>query len=227
MEIKFGLISADSHAAFDREAFTSRMSANKWGDKIPQVVEVEAGGRPIHRWALYGTATKAGFGFGVCNCPALMGEPFPTYPDRWEDVPPMAYDPAERLKALDTDHVDGEVLFPNPPGGAFHVYGDPDFERDCVRAYNDALSDWTKVSDRYTPLASVPLLSDPAEIAREIERAVEGGHRGVNLIGQMPKGLPHLTDPHWFPMWDACQSLGVPMHFHGSASLVTGASAKK
>ncbi len=229
MEIKFGLISADSHAAFDREAFTSRMSASKWGDKIPQVVEVEAGGRPIHRWALYGTATKAeaGFGFGVCNCPALMGEPFPTYPDRWEDVPPMAYDPAERLKALDIDHVDGEVLFPNPPGGAFHVYGDPDFERDCVRAYNDALSDWTKVSDRYTPLASVPLLSDPAEIAREIERAVEGGHRGVNLIGQMPKGLPHLTDPHWFPMWDACQSLGVPMHFHGSASLVTGASAKK
>ena len=37
MELKFGLISADSHVAFDRNAFTSRMSRTKWGDKIPHV----------------------------------------------------------------------------------------------------------------------------------------------------------------------------------------------
>src|ERR1044071_1900238 len=37
MEVKFGLISADSHAGFDRDDFTSRMSASKWGDKIPHV----------------------------------------------------------------------------------------------------------------------------------------------------------------------------------------------
>ncbi|MCH6553711.1 MAG: hypothetical protein IH793_06085 [Acidobacteria bacterium] len=35
MEIRYGRISADSHAAFDRDDFTSRMSAGKWGDRIP------------------------------------------------------------------------------------------------------------------------------------------------------------------------------------------------
>ena len=36
MEIRYGLISADSHAAFDRDAFTTRMSAVRWADKIPR-----------------------------------------------------------------------------------------------------------------------------------------------------------------------------------------------
>ena len=35
MEVKFGLISADSHAGFDRSDFLNRMSAAKWGDRIP------------------------------------------------------------------------------------------------------------------------------------------------------------------------------------------------
>ena len=36
----------------------------------------------------------------VANCPALMGEPFPTYPKRWDEVPKASYDPLERLKVL-------------------------------------------------------------------------------------------------------------------------------
>ena len=38
-----------------------------------------------------------------------------TFPQRWDEVPSLVYDPAERLKALDDDGVDGEVLFPNDP----------------------------------------------------------------------------------------------------------------
>ncbi|HEY3115248.1 MAG TPA: amidohydrolase family protein [Chloroflexota bacterium] len=228
MEIKFGLFSADSHAAFDRDDFISRMSASKWGDKIPQIVSVEREGKPVDGWSIYGgrPGVTRGFSFGVCNCPALMGDPFPTYPMRWEEVPRMAYDPTERLKALDIDGVDGEVLFPNPPGGSYDSYGDPDFELDAIRAYNAILSDWTRVSDRYLPVACVPWLREPNEIAREIERAVEGGHRGVNLPGKTPRGQAHLTDPRWDPIWDVCEKLGVPVHFHGSANLTAGASMK-
>jgi predicted TIM-barrel fold metal-dependent hydrolase len=138
----------------------------------------------------------------------------------------MAYDPQERLKALDIDGVDAEVLFPNPPGGNYYSYGDPEFELDAVRAYNDILADWTRVSDRYWPLAALPLLQSPSGIAREVERAVEGGHRGINVPGKMPKGLPHLADPAWDPVWDVCEKLGVPIHFHGSAGLGAGASIK-
>ena len=54
MEIKHKLISADSHAGFDRDDFTRRMSAVKWGDKIPQIVETKEGGKRIDRWTVYG-----------------------------------------------------------------------------------------------------------------------------------------------------------------------------
>jgi len=223
MEVKFGLISADSHAGFDRSDFLRRMSAAKWGDRIPCVVEVEEKGRRIDRWSVYGAPRRN----DVANCPALMGEPFPTYPKHWDEVPKASYDPVERLKCLDADGVDAEALFPNPPGGTFFEFDDPDFELDAVRAYNDALSEWTRASDRYLPLAILPYLSDPQVIKREVERAATSGHRGVNLLGEMPEQLPHITDPCWYPVWGVCQELGLPIHFHGSAGLSAGASVRK
>ena len=99
MEIRFGLISADSHAAFDRDDFTSRMSVSKWGNRIPHVAEYEHDGERVDGWAIYDNPPRG----QVCNCPAVMGDPFPHWPNRWEEVPKMAYDPHERLKALDID----------------------------------------------------------------------------------------------------------------------------
>ena len=61
-------------------------------------------------------------------------------------------------------------------------------------------------------------------IKKELERAAAAGHRGVNLLGQMPKGLPHITDACWNPLWEVCQALELPIHFHGSAGLSAGAS---
>jgi predicted TIM-barrel fold metal-dependent hydrolase len=155
-----------------------------------------------------------------------MGDPFPHWPRRWDDVPRSCFDPAERLKALDIDGVDAEVLFPGSPGASYDKYGDPEFELDAVRAYNDILSDWVRVSDRYWPLAGIPWLQTPEGIAREIERAVEGGHRGINIMAKTPRGLPELADPHWDPIWDACQSLGVPVHIHGSAGVGAGTALR-
>lgn len=223
MQLRFGLISADSHAAFEPTTYTSRMSQHKWGDRIPRVVETKENGAVVDRWSIYGRISDA----DVCNCPAVMGEPFPTFPKRWEEVPALAYDPAQRLNALDRDGVDAEVLFPNPPGGTFFEYGDRDFELDVVRAYHDALSEWMRTSDRYLPLAIIPYLSDPAIIAREVARAASAGHRGVNCLGEMPAPLPHLTDPYWYPLWDVCQSLDLPVHIHGSAGVRAGASVRK
>src|SRR6266545_3223962 len=66
VEIKHGLISCDSHGQVDRDAFTSRMSRSEWGDRIPEVVEVEDKGERIERWRVNGRMQQG----GVVNCPS-------------------------------------------------------------------------------------------------------------------------------------------------------------
>src|SRR4051812_4884202 len=100
MKIRYGLISADSHAQLDREAFVSRMSRSRWGDRIPRVIETTdrkhmaaPENRPVERWMIDGRVNEVR---GASNCPAVMNDPArKTYPQRWEDVPRGVYDPHE------------------------------------------------------------------------------------------------------------------------------------
>src|SRR5690242_12206331 len=151
MEIKFGLISSDSHGQLGKDAYTSRMSNAKWGDRIPHIIEVrdEKFADPVERWIVNGEIQ----GGNVCNCPTAMPNRS-YYPQRWEEVPHEVYQPAERIKALDRDRIDAEVLFPNGPGGTF-FYDDVEFELACVRAYNDALAEFRQTSERFIPLAVI------------------------------------------------------------------------
>jgi predicted TIM-barrel fold metal-dependent hydrolase len=218
LEIKYGLISSDSHGQLGKDAYTSRMSKAKWGDKIPHIVEVEEEpfNHPVERWMVNREIQKG----NVCNCPTAM-EKRGYYPQRWEEVPAEVYDPASRLKALERDRVDAEVLFPNGPGGTF-LYGDLAFELACVRAYNDALAEYRQVSDRFIPLAVIPYLSSIETIVAEVEHAVKAGHRGINMLADPSvavKGQKNLAEPFWYPLWDACQTLGVGIHLHASAGL--------
>jgi predicted TIM-barrel fold metal-dependent hydrolase len=219
MEIKHGLISADSHVVTDKNAFVDRMSKAKWGDRIPQVVEVDDQGRSVHRWAVNGRPLKSR---GVCNCPAVMGDPLRNkYPQRWEEVPAKAYIATERLTALDADGIDAEVLFPNDPS-SFHQYNDAEFELACVQAYNDSLGELSRASQRFISLAMVPLLCGMEKTVAEIKRAEGHGHRGIVMFA-LPSlivgSLPHISEPYWYPLWEICQELAMPIHFHASAGL--------
>ena len=54
MEIKFGLVSCDSHAQLDRDAWSKRMSKEKWRDRIPQIVEVTENDCVVDHWMING-----------------------------------------------------------------------------------------------------------------------------------------------------------------------------
>jgi len=47
MDIKYGLFSCDSHAQLDRDAWTKRLSKEKWRERIPQIVEVNENGQTV------------------------------------------------------------------------------------------------------------------------------------------------------------------------------------
>src|ERR1700756_5216097 len=213
MAFEYKRIDVDSHCQEKPDAWTSRMSKEKWGDRIPQIVEVEENGQTVDRWMVNRKLRTE----WVCNCPAAMegGVERGYYPKRWEEVPKIVYDPAERLQALDHDRIDGEVLYPNGPVSNFaFLQADPAFELACVQAYNDALAEWRAVSDRYVPVAIIPYMSEIDVVVGEVERCVEHGHRGVVMLAEpafTKRGLKRMNDPYWEPLWACCQELGIPV----------------
>ena len=48
MEIKYGLISSDSHGQLGKDAYTSRMSASRWGTWFE--VRDDKFDSPVERW---------------------------------------------------------------------------------------------------------------------------------------------------------------------------------
>ena len=247
MEIKYGLISCDSHGQLHKDAWIERMP-KKWGEKIPQVREtsdkkylaVDWGDKVFERWFVNGEMMG---NRGVCNCPTVMqdpkwGEPGAHrkyFPQRWSDVPDYVYDPGKRLAALDKDGVDAEVLFPDDPVVFGFFQGkDAAFELDATKAYNDGIAEWRRISDRYIPLAVPPMLGGIETTVAEVERSVKIGHKGITMLAEpstvglgafpglgLPAGLtlPHFNDRYWDPLWVSCQDMNIAVHWHASAGV--------
>lgn len=232
MQLKFHVIDADSHAQVHKDAFTSRMSQTRFGERIPHLIETEDGHQ---RWLVNGKRVSDS---GVSNCPAVMDDHFRTrQPQRWEEVPAPVYDPLARLAVMDGDGVDVEVLFPNPPvQGAAFLQGDAQFELACVRAYNDAMIQWRRASERYVPLGLIPYLGGADAAAAEVERIAEQGMRGIDVVaepgivaypGQVflssfseeAAHIPHFSDPCWDRLWAACQANAISIHWHVNGQL--------
>jgi aminocarboxymuconate-semialdehyde decarboxylase len=126
-------------------------------------------------------------------------------------VPPVFYDPAQRLASMDERGIGHAVvsiapqLFMYWAAGALAV-------RYC-RAANDSLAAFAAGSaGRVTAVATLPM-QDPAAAVTELRRAVhELGMRG-GQIGPDVVGTP-LDDPVIRPVLTAAVDLGVPLIVH-------------
>jgi predicted TIM-barrel fold metal-dependent hydrolase len=216
MELKYGFISADDHVQEHPEVWTSRLSKQKWGERIPHV-ETQPDG--CECWVIDGRPMPLP---GIARAGALMADRAQG-PRRWSEVPGMAFRATERLKAMDLDGVDYSVLYPIVGGLAGETFGnlaDPDLELACVEAYNDWLIDeWASVSPRFVPQCMVPIWPMERTVA-EIRRAVARGHKGV-IYPASPMELrevPHINEPAYDLLWAVCEELDVPLCFHAGAS---------
>jgi predicted TIM-barrel fold metal-dependent hydrolase len=216
MELKYGFISVDDHVQEHPEVWTQRLSKAPWGDRIPHI-ERQADGS--EHWVVDGQKLPLP---GVALAGAAMADRA-REPQRWEEVPKVAYVPAERLTAMDVDGVDYSVLYPTVAGLAGETFGrltDPELELACVQAYNDWLiEEWASVSKRFIPQCIVPLFPVEATV-NEIKRAVAKGHKGVIYpsVPMMLRDVPHINEPVYDPIWAICQELEVPVCFHAGAS---------
>ena len=144
-----------------------------------------------------------------------------------EECHPSSYSVRERLEILDSQGITAQVLYPNILGfgGQNAAKADADLRAACIRIYNDAVAEMQAESGgRLLPMALLPWW-DPKLAAAEAERAHGLGLRGINInsdphthVGLDGQQLPHLGNPFWDPMWDACSGLDMSVNFHIGAS---------
>jgi predicted TIM-barrel fold metal-dependent hydrolase len=214
MKTLTGLVSADDHVIEHPQVWTERLSHHRWGDRIPHVARDADG---FDYWLVDGRRLPL---MGSGSAAALMRDR--TEPRKLEEVPPAAYQPAERLKVMDRNRVERSVLYPSVAGvggESFAMIDDPELERACVRAYNDWLiQEWAAADTRFVPQCIVPISSVRAAVD-EISRAITLGHRGVIFpptVDQLRR-MPHINEPSWDPLWSACEELQVPICFHAGS----------
>lgn len=211
--MNYNCIDVDAHCQEHEGTWTTRMSATKWGDRIPQIKD---NGDGTESWYIDAKPAASG---KVALCHAVMPDR-ETLPTRWEDVPKSVYSPSDRLAAMDEDGIDAAVLYANISGTSAETFQgrEPEFEEACVRAYNDMLAEeWLPAApERFIPLAVLPY-SDIERTVGEFTRAIGNGLKGcVTLSAPHQRGLPHFNEPYWEPLWNAADEMGVPIHFHGS-----------
>jgi len=126
-------------------------------------------------------------------------------------------EPNARLKAMDRDGVEAEVLFPDfgpvAPVIAPNWLG-ADWKA-AAGAYNDTMMDWARVNPtRLVSAYQIPLF-DIEFACREVNRVAKEGARAVQLPSfPSDLGLPDVQDPRYDKLWSLLQETGIAVLNH-------------
>jgi uncharacterized protein len=119
-------------------------------------------------------------------------------------------DPHLRIKDLDRDGVDAEVIYGIL--GAASRLNDREAANAMLHIYNDWLVEFCKpYPERHLGLACLPYGDIPAAAA-EVRRAAKLGLRGVELSCSWD--MEPMWHPMWEPLWQAVDEVRLPLHFH-------------
>lgn len=140
-----------------------------------------------------------------------------------------AWDSDARIRVVDEDGVAAEVLFPDgvtemnaPPFGAGFSLGTDGTTSDLqwagCRAHNRWLSEFvSQAPERRIGLACIPVLWDIDLAVQGIRSAYESGLRGV-IFPPLWGTHPPYHMSRYDPVWEICQDLDMPIHFHSGPS---------
>lgn len=125
---------------------------------------------------------------------------------------PGGTDPALRVEEMTQDGLAAEVLYPTLGLRLFSLE-DAALQEACFRVYNDWLVEYCQVApQRLYGIACIPAY-DIGKAVEELERAKKAGMVGA-MVWQVPHADLPFTSDHYDPLWDAAQSLEMPIHLH-------------
>lgn len=138
-----------------------------------------------------------------------IGSPYQTHPGGW--------DPVARVDEMAVDGVSQEVLYPSLTMILFGM-ADPKLQEACFRVYNDWILEYCAASpDRLFAIAVLPTHNINNAVA-ELQRCHREGAVGAMVWQVPPDDLSFATD-HYDPLWEAAESLGVPISLHSQTGV--------
>jgi predicted TIM-barrel fold metal-dependent hydrolase len=219
--MRYTRISADCHIDMTwlpPDLFTANASA-VMKDRMPYVTDGPDG--PY--WT-----TKAGKSMGLTNATGSSGSKYVPGQNRRVDIMaatglyedgkkgfPRPSDPHRRIKDMERDGVDAEVLFGIL--GAATRLEDHEASAEMFRIYNDWLVDFCRhYPERHIGLACLPY-GDLDAAVKEVDRVARLGLRGVELSCSWD--MEPMWHPMWEPLWQAVNDANLPLHFHTFPSI--------
>jgi predicted TIM-barrel fold metal-dependent hydrolase len=204
----YEIVSADAHVLEPTDIWDEWLP-KQHREKAPKLVKDADGG---DAWLFAGAADPDPI--GLVSTPGMAWDDF-----RWTGVTydmarPGCYNGTERLKDMDIDGVDAEVLFP-PQRTVGHFLGAEDdaFVLAGIEAYNNFL--WEEFCapdrDRLIGMAQMPStgIDDAVDALR---KAKARGFKGV-VTSCWPSGGDSISDAD-DPFWAAASEEGIPVCIH-------------
>ena len=204
------LISADSHVNEPGDLWVERIDKD-FRDRAPRVVDNPPGQRPGSYLILEGIPPiHMAQGIGAGKKPEELPQFFRE--STYKDIRPGGWDPAERIKDMDLDGVEAEVIYTTLGFRQFWLK-DAAFQRACFRAYNDWLAEYCSYAPKR--LAGLALISlyDIDEAIKELQRCAKQGLKGVMIWCSPPEERPY-SSPLYDPFWAEAQGLNMPLSLH-------------
>jgi len=211
------IIDADTHITEVHDLWTSRAPASI-KDRVPQI-KVKDGAR---HWVIDGDKSLGtAYAHSAVRRDGYKAKGVEHHVWEIEEVHCGAYDLKERLSFMDTEGITAQIAYPNLLGfgGQKAAVVDPALRLAITQIYNDAMAELQANSgNRIYPMTLLPWW-DVKAACDETARCAKMGLKGVNTNSDPNEhGMPPLSDPAWYPLWETCSDLDLPVNFHIGAS---------
>lgn len=134
----------------------------------------------------------------------------------YRSIDERSWEPQRRVRDMDAEGVDIQVLSPVPVTFAYHFPAQAVYE--LAHYQNDEIARAvSSAPTRFIGLGTVPL-QDPDLAADEVRRAVTTLDLAGVEIGTVVEGK-NLDDPALEPFWQACEQVGAALFIHPAAVL--------
>jgi predicted TIM-barrel fold metal-dependent hydrolase len=204
------LVSADSHVNEPGDLWVERID-KAFRERAPHVVDNLPGRQPGSYLVLEDIPPiHLTQGLGAGKKPEELPNFFQQ--TTYKDARRGGWDPAERLKDMEMDGVEAEVIY-TTLGFRQFWFKDAALQQACFRAYNDWLAEYCSYAPKQ--LAGLALISlyDIEEAVWELQRCRQIGLKGAMIWASPPEDRPYSA-PLYDPFWAAAQDLHMPLSLH-------------